>query len=313
MKLLITGDWHYTDKQPDCRIDDYQISITEKIEHIFKRTEEEEISLILQAGDLTDTPFLSYSTYIELSNLLSKFSSASVNTELYRYNLMTVYGQHDLRYRNKGNTPLDALASSGLITILSSDPSSLYPRICIYGCSFGETHPQIQNPNSFNILILHQLIVSSQERDWEKDQILHSALLQNSKWDLVVSGDNHLPFIISTGGKKQRHLINCGSLMRSTIEQVDHEPFFVIFDTNTRTYEKHFLKIKPWQEVFDLERKVKQEERNENLEIYAESLKEQKDMGLDYTANLIAYMQGNKVEKPVEEIVTECITLNEKL
>lgn len=302
-RLLLTGDWHYTSTMPSCRIDNYQEALHSKIRQIFRATMDRTgviVGGILQAGDLTDTPFLNYATYITLSQLL--------NENL--VHLYTIYGQHDLRYRNKGNTPLDALSNQELIEIAGRDPlhSIKFPDIHIYGCSFGEQHPQIQDPNSFNILILHQLIVSSQERDWEKDQVLHSALLQNSKWDLIVSGDNHLPFIISTGGKKQKHLINCGSLMRSTIDQVDHEPFFVIFDTDTRTYEKHFLKIKPWQEVFDLERKVKQEERNENLEIYAESLKEQKDMGLDYTANLIAYMQGNKVEKPVKEIVTECIT-----
>jgi len=300
MKIAIIGDIHYTDKTPSCRTDDYQEALHEKIDQIFVSSEEEDVDALLQAGDMTDSPFLSYSTYITLSDIMKKNKKR----------LITCYGQHDLRYRNKGNTPLDALVNQGLIEIAGKDPLRLirFPDIAIYGCSFGEQHPQIQDPNAFNILILHQLIVSSQERDWEKDQVLHSALLQNSKYDLLVTGDNHLPFIISTEGKKQRHLINCGSLMRSTIDQVDHEPFFVIFDTDTRTYEKHFLKIKPWQGVFDLERKVKIEERNENLEIYAESLKEQKDMGLDYTANLIAYMQENKIEKPVEDIVTECIT-----
>lgn len=298
-RLLLTGDWHYTDKKPDSRIDNYQEALHNKIAQIFKVAEKEKVEWILQAGDLTDTPFLSYATYIKLSSLLAIHSNFPV---------VSVYGQHDLRYRNKGNTPIDTLVHEGLLSIMYDQPSPMCPNVHIYGCSFGEQHPIIQDPNAFNILILHQLIVASQERDWEKDQVLHSALLQNSKWNLLVTGDNHQSFIVSTGGKKQRHLVNCGSLMRSTIDQVDHEPFFVIFDTDTRTYEKHFLKIKPWQEVFDLERKVKQEERNENLEIFSESLKEQKDMGLDYTANLIAYMQGNKVEKPVEDIVIECIT-----
>ena len=300
MKLGISGDWHYTSQTPSCRIDDYPSTLLDKIEQILKWSDGSCIQHLLQAGDLTDSPFLSYASYITLASTLNYYKDVCIST---------VYGQHDLRYRNKGNTPIDALESHGLVSIKDANPCYLFgTNVCLYGCSFGEQHPSIQDPNSFNILILHQLIVSSQEREWEKDQVLHSTLLQNSKWDLIVSGDNHLPFIISTGGKKQRHLINCGSLMRSTIDQVDHEPFFVIFDTDTRTYEKHFLKIKPWQEVFDLERKVKQEERNENLEIYAESLKEQKDMGLDYTANLIAYIRGNKVEKPVEDIITECIT-----
>jgi exonuclease SbcD len=305
MKLLITGDWHYTDKTPDCRIDDYQAALHDKIDQIFQISEEEDVDYILQAGDMTDTPFLSYSTFITFSNILHKNKKRKC----------TVYGQHDLRYRNKGNTPLDALADRGLVYIMDSEGETpiCFPDITIYGCSFGEQHPKIKDPDKFNILILHQLILSTQERDWQKEQILHSALLKNSEFDLIVSGDNHKPFILSNediNGNPHKLLVNCGSLMRSSIEQVDHEPFVVIFDLDEDLKpRKIFLKIKPWQEVFDLERKVKQEEINENLEAYAEGLKEQKDMGLDYKANLIAHMQANNVEKPIEDIVHKWTTM----
>ncbi len=300
MKLLASGDWHYTSTTPDSRIDNYQETLHNKIEQIFALALEEDVDLFLQAGDMTDSPFLSYNTFIILSNLLKK----------YKPSIHSIYGQHDLRYRNKGNTPLDALIDRGLVYLLDSNPYSpiRFPEVAVYGCSFGEKHPEIQDSSKFNILVLHQLILATQERDWQKEQVLHSALLKTTKYDLIVSGDNHKGFVLKSESKPYRYIVNCGSLMRSSIDQVDHKPFVVIFDTDKRTAKKVFLKIKPWEEVFDLERKVKQEERDENLEIYAEGLKEQKDMGLDYVANLMAAMQENNTKQAIHDLAIECVT-----
>ena len=89
MKFLITGDWHYTDKTPSCRIDDYPTVLKNKIKSILNIAYKENVAAILQPGDLTDTPFLSYSAYRELYNMFEDIP------------IYTIYGQHDLRYRNK--------------------------------------------------------------------------------------------------------------------------------------------------------------------------------------------------------------------
>jgi DNA repair exonuclease SbcCD nuclease subunit len=289
MKLLLTEDWHYTDKTPSCRIDDYPQTLKNKIQHILDIADQYDVDAILQPGDLTDTPFLSYFTYRKLFSLLSS------------YPIYTIYGQHDLRYRNKGNTPLDALNDSlDSFNIVPETGIVLGNKVDLYGASFEEEIPEIQNPKSFNILLIHKMIVHVALEEWEKQYDTATSFLSKTKFDLIVSGDNHQSFVVS---EKNKNLVNCGSLMRSTIEQIDHQPCFYIFDTDKRSLQKFFIPIEPWKKVFDLEKKVKEEERNEDMESFVSGLTKHKDMGLHFEDNLYAYMKKNKISKDIQNVI----------
>ena len=285
MKFLITGDWHYTDKTPSCRIDDYPTVLKNKIKSILNIAYKENVAAILQPGDLTDTPFLSYSAYRELYNMFEDIP------------IYTIYGQHDLRYRNKGNTPLDALQDSNdWFYILTQQ---LLPKINLIGVSYGEVIPE-PTPDVFNILLIHKMIVAVQEAEWQGDYDLGIDFLTKSKYDLIISGDNHKSFMVGT---KKRFLFNCGSLMRSTIDQIDHRPCFYIFETEDRTYKQFFIPVTIWQKTFDLKKKVKEEERNEHMESFVSGLSEHKDMGLNFADNLFMYLKKNKVDSTITEII----------
>lgn len=297
MKLLLTSDWHFTDKGPKNRTDDYPNTLIKKIKYILGKSAEYD-NPILQAGDMTDTSLLSYSAYTTLLSLLKE--------GIKEQSIWTVYGQHDLLYRNKGNTPLDALE-------VACDPLRIVrttiifpnhePDIYLYGCSFEEEIPEIQDPKAFNVLLIHKMIVDQHREEWEEVYPLAPTILKNSTFDLIVSGDNHKSFIVSTGGNKPRHLINCGSLMRSKIDQIHHKPFFCIFDTETRSYEKHYIPIQDWSEVFDLETKVKEEQKDEMLTSFVSSLSQHKEIGLSFQDNVANFMNENNIEQGVRDIV----------
>lgn len=287
MKLLLTGDWHYSDKTPTCRIDNYPLTLRHKIQYIIDMAID--VKAILQPGDLTDTPFLNYYSYRGLLSILT--------TDL----IYTVYGQHDLRYRNKGNTPLDALQDSlESFNIIGKPGLVIGNNVDLYGASFEEEIPEIQNPKAFNILLIHKMIVHVALEEWEKQYDTAASFLSKSKFNLIVSGDNHQSFAVS---EKNKNLVNCGSLMRSTIEQIDHQPCFYIFDTDKRTLKKFFVPIEPWQKVFDLEKKVKEEERNEDMESFVSGLTKHKDMGLHFEDNLYIYMKKNKITKDIQNVI----------
>jgi hypothetical protein len=93
--------------------------------------------------------------------------------------------------------------------------------------------------------------------------------------------------------------------MRSRMDQIEHKPFFCIFDTDTRKYEKHFIPIDDWSEVFDLEKKVKSEERNEKLEAFVSGLSKHKEMGLSFEENIRMYIQRNRVPEDVWKIIED--------
>ena len=284
MKLLLTGDWHYTDKPPRTRTDDYISELHRKIQVLKNHN-----LPILQPGDLTDTPFLSYLTFRKLLSLLQLST------------IFTVRGQHDLRYRNKGNTPLDALRDAyEFLRIADSVPYELEKNVYLYGASFEEEIPEITTKSSYNILLIHRMISPVKSEDWHEEEAL--SFLKKHNFDLIVSGDNHKSF---EAKHLHKRLINCGSLMRSKIDQVDHKPCYYILDTKTDKLEKYFIPIVEGSKVFDMSLKEEKTERNEDLEAFVTGLSKQKEMGLNLMDNLTAYMKKNNIEEEIRDIIRE--------
>lgn len=298
MKFLLSGDWHFTNKTPSCRKDDYQQAIFNKLSFIYTTAQKTGAYAILQAGDLTDTPFLDYNSYISLYKMIKKMT-------------YTIYGQHDLRYRNKGNTPLDALhetMDNYLIKIIGKEPWE-FDDVHIYGASYGEDVPVIQNKEVFNILLIHKMLIEKKEADWQESYELGDSFLKQLSFDLIVSGDNHKSFYCC---HKNRYLFNCGSLLRSTIDQVKHKPHVFLFDTDTREYEQIFIPITHWGKCFDLSSKIKEDEHNEHMETFIHGLTKHKDMGLNFVDNLFSYMKKNKIETDVEKIIKNNMNSEER-
>jgi len=284
MKLLLTGDWHFTDKAPRTRTDDYISELHRKIQVLKNHN-----LPILQPGDLTDTPFLSYLTFRKLLSLLQLST------------IFTVRGQHDLRYRNKGNTPLDALRDAyEFLRIADSVPYELEKNVYLYGASFEEEIPEITTKSSYNILLIHRMISPVKSEDWHEEEAL--PFLKKHNFDLIVSGDNHKSF---EAKHLHKRLINCGSLMRSKIDQVDHKPCYYILDTDTSGLKKHFIPIVEGSKVFDMDLKEESMERNEDLEAFVTGLSKQKEMGLNLMDNLTAYMKKNNIEEEIRDIIRE--------
>jgi DNA repair exonuclease SbcCD nuclease subunit len=302
MKLIITTDWHFTAETPEKRLDNYPEVMDHKIRIITEHAKAID-AIILHGGDLTDTPFIGYGTFCRLVNLLREVR------------IITVYGQHDLRYRNRGNTPLDALVYSlDDFEILQSDPVVVTPlnskpMIHIYGSSFGEPVPEIFT-KGFNILITHRMILGKEKENWEIEKGYSDAesFLDKHRFDLIISGDNHKSHMTSMKSiKGERYLFNCGSLMRMTTKQLSHTPRYYVFDTDTRTYEEFLLPIKPSEDVFDLEEKVKSEESSEEMKAFIQSLSEQKHIGFDFEEDLMLYEKENSIASDLVEIRKGCM------
>jgi predicted phosphodiesterase len=297
MKFLILGDVHFTDKTPASRVDNYQEEMKRKLQSVLVESEGIVSTLqlpILQPGDFTDTPFLSYSAYITLSSWVNE------------YRIFTIYGQHDMRYRNKGNTPLDALSES-IPTFKILKKKFLKADVCIYPCSYDEDVPEIETPDMFNILLIHKMLIGKSEKmeGWKEQYETGYNFLKRSKFDLIVSGDNHRSFIEKIEDPKPRYLINCGSLMRSKIDQINHRPFYVIFDTINREYRKRNIAIRDWSEVFDIEKKIKEEQHNEEMESFVKGLSTHKEMGLNFKDNVTTYMKENNIDQAIINEVNE--------
>ena len=308
MRILCCGDWHLTDKKPRSRTDDYRKATEKKINQVKDINKEYNTDIIIQAGDFTDS-----------HESPDKFKVRWIdNFRDIGESIYTVPGQHDLRYHTSDiwNTPLGVLSQSVGIHVINDDrPVNLFDdalgeRIDLYGAGWGKDIPEPKVPGIFNILITHRMIVM--DKLWaaqENYEVAGTILRDNPEYQLIVSGDNHKSFHYEHNG---RWLINCGSLMRSNIDQINHRPCVWIYDTECGSAEQICLDIEPFEEVMDIERAerekavaVQKNDRMDKLEMKLRS--ESKITGLDYSARVAERVKLLQREDMINPIAVEII------
>jgi len=295
MKILCCGDLHAREKAPVCRIDDFFQTFLFKLNWIINMAIDREVEAVVFPGDVFDT--------FRASDFLKKTLIERLS------NVLVVSGQHDQRHHSLdlSNTPLGVLEAAGAVNILSSrEYIMLLDEVSFYGSSWGEDIPEIKDKGRFNILVTHQMIIKD-DLLWSGQESFSRAknLLRTTGFDLIISGDNHQFFMENVGDK---WLINCGSLMRQSIDQADHRPAVVLFDTKTRKPEIIYVPIKPSAEVMSLNEKEREVEKNEKLERYKEGLRSDSEYeGVDFVSNLGEYMKKEKIEKGVCDVIWEAV------
>lgn len=296
MKFLICGDLHLTPHTPENRIDDFEETSLRKLKFILDTAGKNKVHAILQPGDFTDSPTMPWNYFTKVVDLINSYSIS----------IITVYGQHDLKYRNKGNTSLDGLASAcpNIRILHSESPSIDIGGIhIIEGLSYGETATTVIG----DTLLLHRMIIPSEkDKIWvgQKEYKLVKTLMNEYGTDLIISGDNHHHFRVAYGKKT---LINCGSILRARIDQMDHKPVCYIHDINKPlNVFVIYIPIEPPSEVFDMEEVETVKKRNKELDSFVEGLTQHKEMGLHFEDNLKAYCTKNKIKGEVLDIIEEC-------
>jgi hypothetical protein len=119
-----------------------------------------------------------------------------------------------------------------------------------------------------------------------------------SGYDLIVTGDNHLPFVVKEGNQL---LVNPGSMMRMTASQIDHKPRVYLWFADDNTVKPVYLPIK--QGVISREHIDRQKDKDKKIEAFVEHLKDNYEVGLSFEKNLEKYFRQNRTRKPVEQLV----------
>ena len=303
MKIVCCGDAHVTKDRPVNRTDNYWETVKRKLIFIAETAKEAGAHVVVLPGDLTDTPALSYEEFAELWLLFKTYYKD--------LKIVTVRGQHDLRYRRPINTALEALsttmASATDDFILLEQETAWtpygYKDIVFQGSNYGQSIPAPVK-GKFNILVIHRMIIEEKLWSAQEEYEASNIFLRQNNFDLIISGDNHQGFIAVAGGT-HNVLVNCGAMMRSKIDQVNHKPFIVLFDTDTKLYEQIFIPIEPPETVFKMKKVSEQKERDENLEAFVTGLSQQKDMGLLFEDNLQTYAEENAIDQDIMEEIYE--------
>jgi len=207
----------------------------------------------------------------------------------------TVAGQHDMPQHSlelMDKSGINVLAVGKHIELLSGGHFGMEPYVCPYLERGGR-----------QIMVWHTLTWSG-TRPWPgcEDLSALELLKMYPKADLIVTGDNHQTFVEEYKG---RLLVNAGSLMRTTTDQIGHHPCVFLWHADMNTAEPVYLPI--MDDVISREHLERKEERDHRIDAFVSKLVEDHDAGLSFEDNLREWAKKNRVRQGVMDIVWKAI------
>lgn len=274
---------HLRETRPRARMDDYWETQWRKV--IFIRDLQQKYECdVVHSGDLFDKPKPSPYLLTYAFNFLPE-------------HFWTIYGQHDLPNHN-----INLSDKSGINTL--STPNH---KVHILPMGHWGTDPAEQIHGAWTIrnrrvFVWHHLTYKD-TKPFPKHvgpsafRILKK-LGTELDLDLIVTGDNHIPFVEELDG---RLLVNPGSMMRMDADQIDHKPRVYLWYAETNTVEPVYLPIE--QGVISREHIEKTQERDGRLHAFISGLNKDWKVKMNFKINLKEFLNTNKIRKPVQNIV----------
>jgi len=277
---ILCGDIHLREDTPVCRTDDFLAAQWKKLTFISELQIQHNCP-ILCSGDLFDNAKPS----LWLVSMVSKMIPS---------NFHTVYGNHDLpnhSMKEQEKCGVFNLWINGKIKVLD-------------GVHFNQTpeEPSITIKGR-KILVWHVMTYKSELpypgcTDLKARSILH----KYPEYSMILTGDNHQPF---TQEYRGRLLVNPGSMMRQTADQINYKPAVWLYYADTNTVEPVYLPIE--KGVVTREHLDVLVEKENRIMAFIETLNRE---GLDFVnfkQNLKVFFQRNDVDQKVKDIVHEMI------
>ncbi len=275
--FIACADIHLRDSIPACRTDDYWKAQEKKFEFLINTANKKNCDIYC-AGDFFHRA--KSSSYLE-AWVIDKLRG-------FKNKFKIIPGQHDLPNHN-----IDLIEHSSLWVLRQAGVIDLY------------SNP-FEKPFLFekeNIMLIHKMI--------HKDKSIHSSMESTKALNLlkeypdiklIISGDNHTPFIVSPDKSGKRGLVNCGSMMRTSADQIDYIPKFyyieinkeIIIDSIPYPIEKNVVD----RSYIEIEKK-----RDSRMETFVNRVENTEyEIDLNFDRNLESYFTSKKTRKSVQEI-----------
>jgi len=287
--LILGADFHLRETVPVCRSEEEFLPAQwEKVKFV-KALQEEHDCPVLHAGDL-------FHHWKPSPHLLSS-TIAALPAQFW-----TIYGQHDLPQHNfeeRHRSGIYTLEQAGALKVLNDHDYTENPLLGIEGTSWGKT-PYL---TECDILVWHKMVWQGKRLWPEQTDPSAMALLKKYKdYDLIITGDNHKPFTEELDGKL---LVNPGSLMRQSADQIDHLPRVYLYYASDNTVTACYLPISSG--VVSREHISKNEERSERIDAFISKLDGEWQAGMSFEANLEEFFKTNRVRDSVKAIIYKAI------
>lgn len=289
MKMIVSADWHLRSQLPRCRKDENWIETQKKmINQVVEYCKKYKSDLFI-VGDI----FHSHSeTTVEVIQLVQNIAK-----ELKKYGLKVyiLAGNHDLLYHSSEN-----INKSAVGILLKTE--NIFP-ISSYSdeISAGNFDEETENKK---IIFKHILVFpDAKSLPPNVDATTAKELLsQYDKCQWMFTGDMHKNFHYEKNG---RHVVNPGCLIREVSDMKDYQNGIYFVDTEKEIVE--WLEIKDDENFIDDSYILKEKEKEERIENFANKLQETKEVSLDFIANVESAMKQNKFSKELNETIEELL------
>ena len=281
---ILTGDWHLREDTPLCRTDNYWDEQWRKVGFVADLQAKHGCPVI-HSGDL-------FNHWKPSPYLLTK------TIEYLPGEFWTVFGNHDLPQNNiemREKSGIEVLDRTGVLEVLKTGHWNQRPEKSGY-LVFSKMDA------IWNVLVWHVMV-------WQGDQPWPGCtdpeagkLLRDTKGpDLILTGHNHKPFVVERDG---RLLVNPGSLMRMSADQVDHRPRVYLWYEEDNTVEAVYIPIDP-SGVSSISRVHLEQvqEKDARIEAFIEKLNMDWSSEVSFRKNLDQFFANNEVSENVQTLI----------
>jgi len=307
--FITANDIHITDINPRSRVDDFSESILQKIEQMKVACKKLGADGALIAGDLFHFKPPMKNSHRLVQDLIRMFGDFPCPVYM-------IEGNHDIsenRLESIDKQPLGVLFASGVVKRLRNETIKKGgDKVSLVGVPFSDEFDpdELELPAKegclAQICLLH-IYASPTPGMLFKERIFGYRELPEGP-DFYVIGHYHInQGVVEEGG---RHFINIGSLSRGTLtdDALDHKPqlgFIRISNEDgevTKIAQTINLKVKPPEEVFDLQRRKEEKEETKKIEEFIEALTSESQIeDRDEGESLEEVIQKTKVTQEIKD------------
>lgn len=298
VNAILCSDIHLRETQPTCRTDNFFETQFKKLDFISELQQKYDCP-VLHGGDLfhhwKPSPYL--------------ISMAAKNLPI---NFHTVYGQHDLPQHSlelkhkSGIYTLDSTLRKHQFHVLESaswgqkpDKVSVFVKVA----KNKEEEKLLSAEIYKKVLVWHKFNYIG-KKPWPDctEPKAHSLLHKYPQFDLILTGDNHKPFVSKYEG---RLLVNPGSMTRQDADQIDFKPRVYLWNADKNEVEAVYLPIE--EGVVVRTHIDDKKEKDEMLNAFIAKLNTEWETTLSFEDNLERFITNNKLRKEVVQLIYQAM------
>lgn len=293
-KYILTGDGHYRQDRPLCRLDLDWMQTQRDILFFIADLANARHADIIDTGDNFNTPRVPD----EVKSLYLEFV-ARINGMVH-----TIPANHTLPYHQMKNI------NESSIGVLTSIAKLHTPNLIVHMCDEANEDGRFEHSTYLtdDVLLCHTLTFPSEDEIpfYGKATSAQHLMMKyrDAKWILL--GDNHHHFVVH---EDDRWVINPGTPIVQVADMLDYEPGVYYIDTETEEVE--WIPVPFDRTMVTNDHITEQHERDERIAAFMEAIPKDGKISLSFEDNFARAVESNKLDQNALNFIEEIQNVRE--